>query len=455
MNQVPDGSVVSGHDGGHAQINGGLLYPPQSWIRPIMLPHGMQNYSMAPMTPDGFDPGSFQSMQVQGPISPPGMDYMQPERPHTAPRYGTAASQPGMQQPPLRRNLSFGDLDRTRTQQGISIGNQSRKSNGSRSRSQSRGDNNYKAPDHLETTGFKAPEKDRWYASNMRKPLIPCVAVGNRPENGVDTTFRKCYIGNLSWKTTADTLYKNFNEYGEIYEAVVIAEPAGQSDGQRWGRSRGFGFVTFVEESAAREACRSIVMVDSRQITCVLAAFGCRGGKRKNYSRSDKPNPPVPDHYGIDAKIEAAQKQAALTYSGHLVPQNHVMPINTMANPIVADGQWPDLGQPLIPPVPSLDIVNPLVNTEVKLDETIKEDNPTSTEVEAGQTLSQEIAVDSSKPTLPSNLTSSRTPAGSPVVKPETPVLGEIQESMNALSIERNPAEAVAEPGEQNVEQNA
>ena len=57
----------------------------------------------------------------------------------------------------------------------------------------------------------------------------------------------KLYVGGLSWNTTDSGLKTAFEQYGEVVEAKVITD-------RESGRSRGFGFVTFTEESAASAA---------------------------------------------------------------------------------------------------------------------------------------------------------------------------------------------------------
>lgn len=59
--------------------------------------------------------------------------------------------------------------------------------------------------------------------------------------------LNKLYIGNLPYSVTNDELNDLFSEFGEIVSATVISDKFS-------GRSKGFGFVEFAEESAAKEA---------------------------------------------------------------------------------------------------------------------------------------------------------------------------------------------------------
>mmetsp|Transcript_1040 Transcript_1040/g.1970 ORF Transcript_1040/g.1970 Transcript_1040/m.1970 type:complete len:176 (-) Transcript_1040:368-895(-) len=55
------------------------------------------------------------------------------------------------------------------------------------------------------------------------------------------------YVGNVSWGTTEETLYEAFAGAGEISSARIIKD-------RDTGRSRGFGFVTFVDEDSVEKA---------------------------------------------------------------------------------------------------------------------------------------------------------------------------------------------------------
>jgi len=55
---------------------------------------------------------------------------------------------------------------------------------------------------------------------------------------------KKLYIGNLDWKVTEDDLRSFFSAFGDIKYAKVVKD-------KETGRSKGFGFVEFVDESKA------------------------------------------------------------------------------------------------------------------------------------------------------------------------------------------------------------
>lgn len=57
----------------------------------------------------------------------------------------------------------------------------------------------------------------------------------------------KLYCGSLSWGTDDEGLRMAFEQFGEVEDARVITD-------RETGRSRGFGFVTFVNDDDAQKA---------------------------------------------------------------------------------------------------------------------------------------------------------------------------------------------------------
>jgi RNA recognition motif-containing protein len=57
----------------------------------------------------------------------------------------------------------------------------------------------------------------------------------------------KLFVGGLAWATDDQSLGDAFSAHGEVTEARVISD-------RETGRSRGFGFVTFADASAASAA---------------------------------------------------------------------------------------------------------------------------------------------------------------------------------------------------------
>jgi RNA recognition motif-containing protein len=84
----------------------------------------------------------------------------------------------------------------------------------------------------------------------------------------------KLFIGGLAWHTEEATLRQKFEEFGAVEEAVVVKD-------RDTGRSRGFGFVRFVQEADAQAAIDAMnnVEFDGRTIRVDKASDnGPRGG---------------------------------------------------------------------------------------------------------------------------------------------------------------------------------
>nr|ALI93843.1 musashi 1/2 [Holothuria glaberrima] len=60
----------------------------------------------------------------------------------------------------------------------------------------------------------------------------------------------KMFVGGLSWNTSADTLKDYFSKFGEVRECMIMREPESK-------KSRGFGFVTFVDPLAVDKVLQS------------------------------------------------------------------------------------------------------------------------------------------------------------------------------------------------------
>ena len=61
----------------------------------------------------------------------------------------------------------------------------------------------------------------------------------------------KLYVGNLSYETSENDLRDAFAQYGEVASAKIIMD-------RDTGRSKGFGFVEFNDDDAARKAMSSL-----------------------------------------------------------------------------------------------------------------------------------------------------------------------------------------------------
>jgi len=101
---------------------------------------------------------------------------------------------------------------------------------------------------------------------------------------------KKLYVGNLPWTMTNDSLKDLFAPYGEISEAIIIMD-------RYSGRSKGFGFVTFVNDADAEKAAAEMAEkeIEGRKIVVNVARpredrgtrpGGGAGGYRRDFRKS-------------------------------------------------------------------------------------------------------------------------------------------------------------------------
>lgn len=75
-----------------------------------------------------------------------------------------------------------------------------------------------------------------------------------------DAAFRKIFIGGLSYSTDEEKLKKYFSQYGTVQDAVVMKDPTSK-------RSRGFGFITFLDLASVDNALsHEPHTIDSRKV---------------------------------------------------------------------------------------------------------------------------------------------------------------------------------------------
>ncbi len=81
-----------------------------------------------------------------------------------------------------------------------------------------------------------------------------------------DANPRKLFVGNLSYHTTDAQLREYFGQYGELEEVNLVTD-------RFTGRSKGFAFITFKEESAAQAAIEATnnVEFDGRALVVNVA----------------------------------------------------------------------------------------------------------------------------------------------------------------------------------------
>ena len=62
---------------------------------------------------------------------------------------------------------------------------------------------------------------------------------------------KKLFVGNIDWNATPEDLQAFFAEVGEVEEAIIVKDKFS-------GRSKGFGFVTMVNEADADTAISTL-----------------------------------------------------------------------------------------------------------------------------------------------------------------------------------------------------
>ncbi|MCJ1241401.1 hypothetical protein MMC14_009406 [Varicellaria rhodocarpa] len=89
----------------------------------------------------------------------------------------------------------------------------------------------------------------------------------------------KLFIGGLAWHTDDSALRAKFEEFGQVEEAIVVKD-------RDTGRSRGFGFVRYGQESDADSAINSMnnVEFDGRTIRVDKASERGSGGGGGGFS---------------------------------------------------------------------------------------------------------------------------------------------------------------------------
>jgi RNA recognition motif-containing protein len=91
---------------------------------------------------------------------------------------------------------------------------------------------------------------------------------------------QKIYVGNLSYRTTEQTLTTAFSQYGEVASTVVIKD-------RYTDQSKGFGFVEMADAEAANTAIAALngQELDGRQVRVNIAEDKPRDSRppRRNF----------------------------------------------------------------------------------------------------------------------------------------------------------------------------
>lgn len=74
----------------------------------------------------------------------------------------------------------------------------------------------------------------------------------------------KLYVGNLSFDSTEDQIKTFFSDFGEITDIRLIKD-------FETGRSRGFAFITFADESDAQKCLDQEISLANRNLKISIA----------------------------------------------------------------------------------------------------------------------------------------------------------------------------------------
>ncbi len=114
----------------------------------------------------------------------------------------------------------------------------------------------------------------------------------------------KVFVGNFSFSVDNEKLKEHFSKVGEVVSAKVMTEGQG-------GRSRGFGFVEFSEEEAAKQAISELngAVWDGR----VIKVSEDRGTKREtaNFSNDSSSQNKETSSSSLNNQAETNKPQSA------------------------------------------------------------------------------------------------------------------------------------------------
>ncbi|PJZ29616.1 RNA recognition motif domain-containing protein [Leptospira kmetyi] len=93
----------------------------------------------------------------------------------------------------------------------------------------------------------------------------------------------KLFVGGLSWSTTDQTLRQVFEAHGTIQEANIVVD-------RETGRSRGFGFVTFIDPNSAKSALSELngKDVEGRNIVVSVAEDKSKFDRNRNSNKKNR-----------------------------------------------------------------------------------------------------------------------------------------------------------------------
>jgi len=114
---------------------------------------------------------------------------------------------------------------------------------------------------------------------------------------------KRIYVGNLPWSVTKERFEELFSPFGEIEEALVVAN-------KYTGRSRGFGFVTYKNDADADKAMEEMneKEVEGRRLVVKVARPPREDQEEGQAEEEQKPKPK--EKLAEEKKKETEEKPA-------------------------------------------------------------------------------------------------------------------------------------------------
>eukprot|EP00250_Pteridium_aquilinum_P013579 c21433_g2_i1 orf=330-1442(-) len=158
----------------------------------------------------------------------------------------------------------------------------------------------------------------------------------------------RLFVGGLSFTTEEEGLRTAFSKYGEVVDARIVTD-------RESGRSRGFGFVTFLAEADADTAKDKLngQFLDGRVIRVDRAAARPAPVPRVSMPPQPEEQPTPQDWGSIPSPIAAVPQNAGLVQTSSELPSLSSLASSSSNNPPSNPLPPPSMPPPVEPPRPS------------------------------------------------------------------------------------------------------
>ncbi|KAG8635442.1 hypothetical protein MANES_16G038000v8 [Manihot esculenta] len=162
---------------------------------------------------------------------------------------------------------------------------------------------------HVDGALIALKEPSKKIDGRMTVTQLASAGLSNPGSSSGDVWSRKIYVGNVPYDIPSERLLSFFLTYGEIEEGPLGFDKA-------TGKSKGFAFIIYKTEEAAKAAIADTVkMIDGHQILCKMAVDNKKakteGGVGGDNAQSQPQPPPQPQpqssmpgsHYGVPGSL--------------------------------------------------------------------------------------------------------------------------------------------------------